>query len=71
MSDEELTDSDFDPVVADEEEQELKICNYCEGRKTLVENKPYCASCNSLKFRECRRCKKPYHLGMNLYIVLE
>ena len=59
MTDLELSDSDFEPVVAEDEQP----CNYCNRRTQLLPDKPYCLKCKSLMFRECKRCKKPYHLA--------
>lgn len=58
MSELEISDSDFDPVVEDDQ-----TCNYCNRRTQLIPNKLYCSRCDQLKFRECKRCKKPYHLA--------
>jgi len=60
MSTPDLSDSDFDPVSLEEEDE---ACNYCNRRGQLLPGKPYCGKCRSLMFRECRRCKKPYHLA--------
>ena len=56
----ELSDSDFEPVIPVEEEQ---VCNYCNRHTVLVHDKPYCLRCRGMMFRECKRCKKPYHLA--------
>lgn len=42
-------------------EHAMKKCNYCHQAKKLVKNKLYCLKCAREAFRECRRCKKPYH----------
>ena len=55
----EYSDSDFEPVmVADED----TVCNYCNRRTPLMQEKPYCARCHSMMYRECKRCHKPFHL---------
>ena len=39
----------------------VKRCSYCNKEKLLVTGKSYCSDCNKNCFRECRRCKRPYH----------
>lgn len=36
-------------------------CSYCYKARELVDGKSYCQSCLDNCFKECRRCKKPYH----------
>lgn len=56
----EFSDSDFEPVIVTDEDQ---TCNYCNRRTRLIHDKPYCARCHGMMFRECKRCHKPYHLA--------
>lgn len=56
----EFSDSDFEPVIVEDEDQ---TCNYCNRRTPLMHDKPYCARCHGMMFRECKRCHKPYHLA--------
>lgn len=39
----------------------LPRCSYCSKEKSLVKGKTYCFDCSDNCFRECKRCKRPFH----------
>ena len=41
--------------------EQIQCCSYCSKDKVLVKEKTYCHDCKSNCFRECKRCKRPFH----------
>ena len=41
--------------------EQIQCCSYCSKDKVLVKGKTYCHDCKSNCFRECKRCKRPFH----------